>query len=76
VTVGGGEHVEVRLVPVAPVWIEVGEYGFRAWVPAGVRRFHGNQALDSLSAQASADQQVRKALEISDLTREAGLSAG
>ena len=38
--------------------------------------YTGAQALDSLSAQVSADKQVRKALQIADLTRETGLSAG
>lgn len=38
--------------------------------------YNGKQQLDSYSAQVSADQQVRKALEIADLRREPGLSAG
>lgn len=38
--------------------------------------YNGAQTLDSLSAQVSADKQVRKALQIADLDREVGLSAG
>lgn len=38
--------------------------------------YSGQQALTSDSAQISADQQVRKAFQIADLNREAGLTAG
>lgn len=47
--------------------------------PVGARSsvlYTGKQQLGSYSAQVSADQQVRKALEIADLRREPGLSAG
>ena len=44
--------------------------------PSASILYNGAQTLDSLSAQASADKQVRKALEIADLVREVGLSAG
>lgn len=38
--------------------------------------YGGNQALTSNSAQICADQQVRKLLQVADLRREPGLSAG
>ncbi len=44
--------------------------------PASSVLYTGKQALDSNSAHAAVDQQIRKAVTIADLGREAGFSAG